>query len=87
MKIVNLSSKNQITLPVDMLTQINANSVKKLLIQTEMGKIVIKPLNTSIVAQTAGSLTKLVSIDKRGLPLSEIMTKTQKIVAKKLTRS
>lgn len=84
MKIVTLSSKNQITIPKDMLGYLGIQKQSKLMIDYRENEMVIKPLRSSIVSQTAGSLTKYVAKNKLGKSWNEIMKQTKNIVAKKL---
>lgn len=86
MKIVTLSSKNQITIPNDFLISLGAQSVNKFLLKQDKDVIIMKPLKTSIVDEIAGSLTKYVSPDKLGVPFEKIMEETKRITAEKLAK-
>lgn len=83
-KIVTLSSKQQITIPNDFLVSLGAQSVNKFLLTQEDETIIMRPLKTSLTEQLAGSLNKYVAPEKLGLPFEKIMEETKKIVAKKL---
>lgn len=84
MRIVTLSSKNQITIPKALLEQLQVYPRSKLLITAEKDTIVVKPLKKSIVDELVGSLTKYVHPSKLGVSFDVIMEETKKIVAKKL---
>ncbi len=84
MKLVTLSSKNQITLPKSLLQQLGVKSKSKLLIEAKEDSLVVKPVRQSIVDATAGSLNKYISPDKLGKSLEEIMEETRKLVVKDL---
>lgn len=86
MKIVTLSSKNQITIPNDLLISLGARSVNKFLLEENKGVITMRPLKNSIVDEVAGSLTKYVSPDKLGVPFEKIMEETKRITAEKLAK-
>ncbi len=86
MKLVTLSSKNQITLPKSLLQQLGVTSKSKLLIEAKGDSLVVKPVRQSIVDATAGSLTKYISPDKFGKSLEEIMEETRKLVVKDLVK-
>lgn len=84
MNIVTISSKNQITLPKDLLASLGVGVKSQLLIDKESENIVLKPLKKSIVEEVGGSLRKYIDPKKLGVPFSEIMEETKKIVARKL---
>lgn len=86
MKIVTLSSKNQITIPNDLLISLGARSVNKFLLKQDNDVIIMRPLKTSIVDEVAGSLTKYVSLDKLGVSFEKIMEETKRITAEKLAK-
>lgn len=84
MRIVTLSSKNQITIPIALLQQLQVYPRSKLLITAEKDAIVAKPLKKSVAHELAGSLTKYVHPSKLGVPFNVIMEETKRMVAKKL---
>lgn len=84
MKIVTLSSKRQITIPKHILGDRILRPGDRLIIQKEQNGLLIKPLGTSVVRETAGSLAKYVPSAKRGVSLSEISRETKKKTSKKL---
>ena len=86
MKIVTLSAKNQITLPKAMISLLDLQPKEKLIIDYKEEELIIRPLGSSIVERTAGSLTNHVSSAKRGKKFSDILKDTKKITAKKLSR-
>lgn len=86
MKIVKISSKNQITLPQEMLKSLQVAPRQSVLIDQRGEEIVVKPLKESIVEQTAGSLTKYVHPSKLGVPFATVMEETKRIVAKELAK-
>ena len=83
-RIATLSSKNQITIPVDFLMALGASLQKKFLLESQNETIIMRPLKTSVVEQLAGSLTKYVSPDKLGVPFKTIMEETKKKTARYL---
>lgn len=84
MRIVTISSKRQITLPIELLANLGIGPKSRILIESEEENITLKPLRTSVVSQVAGSLSKFVLPSKRGKPFSDIMEETKRIVAKQL---
>lgn len=86
MRIVTLSSKRQITLPVYMLNSLGIEPRSKILIEEGKENITLKPLKRSIIDEVAGSLSKFVPASKKGKFFSEIMEETKRIVAKQLAQ-
>lgn len=86
MKIVKISSKNQITIPGEFLLRLNLKPMEKFVLEAEADVLVMKPLKNSIVKQTAGSLTKFVSPSKLGVPFSKILKEAKKKTAAKLAK-
>lgn len=84
MNIVKISSKNQITIPKEVLESLGVESQSRLLLQKESGNIVLKPIKGSIVEELGGSLKKYTKPSMLGVPFSKIMEVTKKRVAKKL---
>ena len=84
MKIVTLSSKRQITIPKHILGDRILLPGDRLIIQKEQYGLSIKPLGTSVVRETAGSLGQYISSAKRGVSLAEILRETKKKTSKKL---
>lgn len=84
MKLVTLSSKNQITIPKDALQRLSLLPQKKLLIEYKDKELILKPLTASIVEQTAGSLKSYVPKNKRGKSFKIIMEETKRKAAKYL---
>lgn len=86
MNIVTISSKNQITLPVEILQSLGIGSGEQVLVREEDKEIVLKPIKGSIVNEVAGSLTKYIDPAKQGVPFETIMEETRKLAAKKLSQ-
>ncbi|GIW64419.1 MAG: hypothetical protein KatS3mg092_0352 [Patescibacteria group bacterium] len=86
MIISTISSKNQITLPKDILLSIGIGPKDKLLIRKEEEKIILSPLKNSVVDEIAGVLTKNVSRKKLNQPLTEIRKQTKIKTAYKLMK-
>jgi len=84
MKIVKISSKRQITIPSELLLSLNLQPMGQLVVQAKDKTLVMKPLKTSIVEQTAGSLTEFISPSKLGIPFSKILKEAKKKTAAKL---
>lgn len=78
MKIVRLSAKNQITLRKKLLSYLGLQRRGRLIIENSDQKLILKPLKTGIVAQTAGSLTPYVNSSKLKKSFKKIFTKTKK---------
>ncbi len=87
MKIVTLSSKNQVTIPKEALTYFGLTPNRKLLIEYKKRELILKPLTSSIVEETAGSLTNLVSKNKKNNSFKVILKETKRKTAKKLVKS
>lgn len=91
MKIITLSSKNQITIPKEAVEQLQLLNTRKLILEYKNKEIVLKPLKISIVEQTAGSLTKYIPKNKLGKSFKTIMEvakiKAARELAKKYERS
>lgn len=86
MNIVTLSSKQQITLPQEILIQLAFEPGSKLLLETDKEKIVLTPIKKSIVDQLGGSLARYVALKKRGVAFEQVLKETKSIVAKKLAQ-
>lgn len=84
MKIVSISSKNQITVPVSVLESLNLSGEQKLLIEAKNNLMILKPIPASIVESHAGSLTAKISAKKKNVPFSQVINQTRKIAAKKI---
>ena len=87
MKIVTLSSKNQITIPKEALEELQLIPQRKLLIRYQKDKIVLEPIRKSIVEETAGSLKKYIPKNKLGKSWATIKEETKRKTAKKLALS
>lgn len=79
-----LSSKGQITIPKEIQLMLGISHRSKLALYPQSGILIIKPLRSSIVEQTAGSLKNHIPPAKSGIPFSQILTETKHITAKKL---
>lgn len=86
MKIVTISSKRQITIPNDYLLSLDLEPRARLIMKFENGTLLMKPLKTSIVEQTAGSLKKYVSPSKLKMSFFKILQETKKKTAKRLAK-
>lgn len=84
MKIVTISSKNQITLPVSVMAALGLTAKSKVFIRAKDDKVVIEPVKKSVVEKVGGSLTHLVPKDKLGVSLKEIDEVTRNAVARHL---
>lgn len=84
MKMTLLSSKGQITIPKEMQLMLNIGHRSKLALYPQNDVLIIKPLRSSIVEQTAGSLKNHIPPAKSGIPFSQILAETKQITAKKL---
>lgn len=87
MIISTISSKNQITLPKDILLCIGIGPKDKLLIRKEEKTIILTPVKTSVVDEIAGVLTKNVSRKKLNQSLIEIRKQTKIKTAYKLMKN
>lgn len=86
MRVTTISSKQQITIPMELLLALNMKPQGKVLLEPDGKKLVIRSLKNSIVEETAGSLTKYVRPAKLGKPFSEILEITKKKVAGEIAR-
>lgn len=84
MHIATVSSQRQITLPKRMLDDMGIGKKDKVELRVEKGEIKMKPMKESITKQLSGSLSHLISEDKKGKSWDEIMSVTRKKVAEKL---
>ena len=84
MRIVTLSSKNQITIPKEAVQRLDLLATRKLLIEYNDDRVILKPLTSSIVEQTAGSLKQYVPKSKIGKSFKTIMEITKRKAAKEL---
>lgn len=84
MKITLLSSKGQITIPRDMQQSLRLTPRTKIALYPQKDSIIVKPLKTSITEQTAGSLSRFIPANKRGIPFKKVLEATKKIVASEL---
>lgn len=86
MRVVTISSKNQISLPISLLRELNLKPKNKVLVKRADGYIMLEPIQESIVEELAGSLTKYVDRKKLGKSFSEIMLETKKRSAARLAK-
>lgn len=84
MSLTKISSKNQITLPVAMMNELDLFKGQNIWMEIEKRKIVIKAAKKDIIDEIAGSLTKYVDPSLLGLSDKEIMQKTKKIVLNRM---
>lgn len=87
MRVVTLSSKNQVTIPKEMLMHLELLPRKKLLIEHKEKEIVLRPLTSSIVEETAGSLANFVPKNKKRKSFQSILKETKKITARQLAKN
>lgn len=87
MKIVTLSSKNQITIPKEAISQFGPLATRRLLMEFKGNQLVLKPLAVSIVKETAGSLRSYIAKKKRGKSFKSIMEETKRKAAKDLAKN
>lgn len=86
MKLVTISTKNQITIPQDMLVLLGLTSKQKLLIEARESDLILRPLTSSIVDQTAGSLTSYVDSSKLKKSFKTIIKETKRKTVIKLMK-
>jgi len=86
MKMTLLSSKGQVTIPKEMQLMLGIGHRSKLALYPQDNVLIIKPLRSSIVEQTAGSLKNHIPQGKVGIPFSKVLDETKKIAAKKLAK-
>jgi bifunctional DNA-binding transcriptional regulator/antitoxin component of YhaV-PrlF toxin-antitoxin module len=84
MKLTLLSSKGQITIPKEMQEALQIGHKSKLALYPQDDVLIVKPLRSSIVEQTAGSLKNYIPKSKRAIPFSQVREETKSIVAKEL---
>lgn len=87
MRVVTISSKQQITIPKEFLLVLGLKHQGKFILEAQEEVLVMRPLKTSIVEQTAGSLTNSVSPSKLGASFSTILKATKKKTAAKLAKN
>ncbi len=81
-----LSSKGQITIPRKLQKEYNLSPRSRIVIYAEKDGIKIKPLKTSIVDQTAGSLAKYITKETLGKDWKEIREETQRLAAEHIVK-
>lgn len=86
MKITLLSSKGQITIPKEIQLMLHIGHKSKLALYPQKNVLLIKPLRSSIVEQTAGSLKHYIPKNKVGIPFPQVIEETKRIVAKEKTK-
>ncbi|MFH1840704.1 MAG: AbrB/MazE/SpoVT family DNA-binding domain-containing protein [Candidatus Shapirobacteria bacterium] len=86
MKIVTLSSKQQITLPQEVLGLLAFEPGEKFLLEADREKIILSPMKKSVVSRVGGSLARYIPRAKRGVSFEQVMKETQKIAARKIAR-
>ena len=84
MRIASISSRRQISLSKDELEALGIPIYGKLLKKVESGRLILTPIKTSVVAETAGFLKNHIPLSKRGISFKKIRRKTQEIVAAEL---
>lgn len=84
MRIVTVSSKNQITLPKKDMEALAIKPSSKLIVEKKGGSLTLVPVRGSIVDELAGCLKPYTDPKKLGVPFEEVMEETKKIVARKL---
>lgn len=84
MQISLLSAKGQITIPKKIQKELQIGHRSKLAIYPQKDAIIIKPLRSSITEQTAGSLTRFIPKDKRGVSFEKVLEETKKMAASQL---
>lgn len=87
MRVVTISSKQQITIPKELLLMLGLKPREKFILEAQEETLVMRPLKTSIVEQTAGSLTNNVSSSKLGASFSAILKEAKKKTAAKLAKN
>lgn len=87
MHLATLSKKNQITIPVSLLSSLDIRAGVKLIVKRKGDAVVLEPLSSTIVARTAGCLADAIPRSKKGLPFLRILKETKRIVAKKLVEN
>jgi len=87
MKIVTLSSKNQITLPKELLFYLGLGARGRLIVENGDQKLILKPLKTTIVDQTANSLTRYINSSKLKKSFKKILKETKKKTAYRLAKN
>lgn len=81
--LATITSKNQLTLPKEVIENLDWQRVKKVLISTQRGVLIIKPLSSK-VETLAGSLAFL--SPKKHLDFKRVRKATQKKVAAEIAR-
>lgn len=84
MNIVTLSSQNQITLPVGL----GLIPRERFLVDKQGGKIVLEPINGSLVDELVGSLEEFIPKDKKNIPVETAIkmakiAKSRQVIADK----
>ncbi len=81
---VTLSSKNQVTLPVSLLSVFGMEPKDKFLVEKKSDVIILKPVKGYVTDKFVGALAKYIPKNKKGESWEKIMTQTRKKVARHL---
>lgn len=84
MKITLLSSKGQITIPREIQLILGISHRSKLALYPQNNVLIIKPLRSSIVEQTAASLKNHIPREKIGITFPKVLEETKQLAAKEL---
>lgn len=85
MTLVTISSKNQITIPVDYLRALDLKPGERFLIDKRDEKLVFEPVRGSIIDELAGSLEKFIPVNKKRIPIDEAIKRAKIMHARKVT--
>lgn len=72
MKLATISSKNQITLPVNIMNTVGLTAKSRVFIRVKGDQVVIEPQRQSVVESVGGSLNQYVTPDRLGKTTKEI---------------
>lgn len=86
MQVVTISSKRQITIPKKFLESLMLRTNGKAILKKDSGRLVLEPIETSIIDELAGSLTKYVHHSKLGVPFKKAKEKAMREVVKDLAK-
>ena len=71
MTLVTISSKNQITIPVEYLRALGLKPGKRFLVDKKNDELSLKPVRGSIVDELAGSLEKFIPEDRKAISVED----------------
>ena len=87
MTLVTISSKNQITIPVEYLRALGLKPGKRFLVDKKNDELSLMPVRGSIVDELAGSLEKFIPEDRKAISVEDAIKLGKLAMAKHAAKS